>query len=321
MLLRTIVPILTISTTKFQITSAAGFTYAPNKDNIDWGAQGLGQCDGKYQSPIDLIPKQITPAPLADHVNVAKIMKTVKAQKWDFNVAQIKTGTHSLKFDFDPVLEIPNVIIKDNGSLEGLKCPQFHLHIGTSEHTLNGKDYFAEIHMVCHKDKFADLSEALLPNNEAHDNLLVFGNWVQIQGNGKNGALIPLSDHDKSVLPDIKKGYALASDPATTDFSMKNMKYPCSGNVEKYYRYWGSLTTPTCNEVVLWTMFSDPVTISKDDAVEMSKWVPKVINNSRPTKPLYGRFVHVYGEEEEKCGSVKAVGSILLSFLCLVLLQ
>lgn len=32
----------------------------------------------------------------------------------------------------------------------------------------------------------------------------------------------------------------------------------------KYYRYLGSLTTPNCNEAVVWTVFKDPIKVSQD---------------------------------------------------------
>ena len=33
-------------------------------------------------------------------------------------------------------------------------------------------------------------------------------------------------------------------------------------NVQSFYRYNGSLTTPNCDEVVTWSVFSNPVTMS-----------------------------------------------------------
>lgn len=32
----------------------------------------------------------------------------------------------------------------------------------------------------------------------------------------------------------------------------------------KYYRYLGSLTTPSCKEGVVWTIFKDPIKVSQD---------------------------------------------------------
>lgn len=35
-------------------------------------------------------------------------------------------------------------------------------------------------------------------------------------------------------------------------------------DMTKYYRYNGSLTTPGCDEAVVWTVFQQPIRISKD---------------------------------------------------------
>lgn len=35
-------------------------------------------------------------------------------------------------------------------------------------------------------------------------------------------------------------------------------------DMKEYYRYNGSLTTPTCDEVVVWTIFKGPVKVDAD---------------------------------------------------------
>ena len=62
----------------------------------------------------------------------------------------------------------------------------------------------------------------------------------------------------------------------------------------RFYRYNGSLTTPGCNEIVVWTVFKDPIPISKGQLARfrnLAKDHSGMIDNFRPTLPLNGRTV------------------------------
>ncbi|KAI7797219.1 carbonic anhydrase XVb [Triplophysa rosa] len=67
----------------------------------------------------------------------------------------------------------------------------------------------------------------------------------------------------------------------------------------KYYRYLGSLTTPNCNEGVVWTIFKDPIKVSQDliDLFSTTVYINKVsssplmTNTFRGIQPINGRIV------------------------------
>jgi carbonic anhydrase len=39
---------------------------------------------------------------------------------------------------------------------------------------------------------------------------------------------------------------------------------------KSFYRYSGSLTTPKCNQIVIWTVFDNPVAISEQQASRLA---------------------------------------------------
>ncbi|KAK7919671.1 hypothetical protein WMY93_010955 [Mugilogobius chulae] len=83
----------------------------------------------------------------------------------------------------------------------------------------------------------------------------------------------------------------------------------------QYYRYLGSLTTPVCYEIVVWTLFKEPVKISKDlidklsntlriGNTSSSEYMTNVYRNIQPDQPVthsstskmnfsYGLFVFI----------------------------
>lgn len=68
-------------------------------------------------------------------------------------------------------------------------------------------------------------------------------------------------------------------------------------STSKFYRYTGSLTTPGCNEIVVWTVFDSPIYISERQLARFRILISEdgdtLVNNYRPAQPLMGRTVHV----------------------------
>merc|ERR1712093_709889 len=72
---------------------------------------------------------------------------------------------------------------------------------------------------------------------------------------------------------------------------------PVPDTFDSYYRYQGGLTTPTCNEIVTWTVFSESTKISTAQADEIRGWAGNGVltGNNRYTKPMNGRSLTYYG--------------------------
>jgi carbonic anhydrase len=142
---------------------------------------------------------------------------------------------------------------------------QFHFH-APSEHTLDGKAYDAELHLV-HK-------------SEARSDLTVVG--VFLKAGKANAPLAAVFDHaPKDVSSEPR---AIAN--ATVDLN------PLLPAKAAYYTYPGSLTVPPCSENVTWYVLAQPVEISAD---QLQKLIEALgTRTARPVQPLNGRTVQAF---------------------------
>ena len=131
---------------------------------------------------------------------------------------------------------------------------QFHFH-GKSEHTVNGKRYDMVVHFVHQNPKTKQLAVVAIffeegANNPVLDNVL-----------GGIDREIRIDPHD--LFPK---------------------------DVNHYYHYVGSLTTPPCSENVQWFLLKQPDQASKD---QIDTFRTYYADNERPIQELYDRAVEL----------------------------
>jgi carbonic anhydrase len=147
---------------------------------------------------------------------------------------------------------------------------QFHFH-APSEHTLNGQQYDAEVHLV-------------------HQNIL-----------GQLAVIGVLLSESGTAAPSLFDNI-LATVPMTTQTtgSLEGMSLNAMALLpedQTYFTYAGSLTTPPCTEGVRWFVMQHPVSVS-DFVIQQLHAVTSQFpgyngfaNNNRPVVPTNGRTV------------------------------
>ncbi|KAE9548055.1 hypothetical protein FO519_008732 [Halicephalobus sp. NKZ332] len=220
---------------------------------------------GKQQSPIDLKLSKMKVYQLADCLKFVNYHKPLNGEL-------INNG-HSVQFVPDPRIDAPEIY---GGLLDqSYRFVQYHYHWAQndgegSEHTLGGLSYPAELHLV--HQGVDDPSK-----------LAVLGVFLQL---GKDDSALSA---DETVLGNIVD----YGQRAEIKGQVLDLKLP--ENKSSFCRYHGSLTTPPCTENVLWTVFTDPISITKEQLAALRSVQDshgKVHRrNYRPTQPLHGRQV------------------------------
>ncbi|NWI63803.1 CAH15 anhydrase, partial [Todus mexicanus] len=147
------------------------------------------------------------------------------------------------------------------GGLPGrYRALQLHFHWGSparngSEHTIDGLQLPMELHIVHMNVKYQTLAEA-----KGHPNgLAVLGFFFQVSET-------PNTNYNTIVTGLRNVSHAGDSVDLASTFRLSTL-LPRTGQLSGYYRYQGSLTTPDCSEVVIWTVFEEPVGIGREQVL------------------------------------------------------
>uniref|UniRef100_A0A3Q3KE74 Carbonic anhydrase n=1 Tax=Monopterus albus TaxID=43700 RepID=A0A3Q3KE74_MONAL len=211
---------------------------------------------------------------------------------------------------------LKNMVEVSGGHLQYVySTSQFHFHWGSasshsegSEHTVDSKRYPMEMHIV---SKRKDFTEA----THFPDALAVLGFFIE-------------------VIPSVTEAWTKLTNYLPAIQNIKKLSIDdLLGNVNRaaYYRYNGSLTTPLCNETVVWTVFKEPIKVDPNlvrathhckvedvstEVVFHSDLEMLMTNDNvfRPTQPLNGRTIYASTSTSSAAGPIILL--LLLACLC-----
>ncbi|XP_062968947.1 carbonic anhydrase 4 [Cynocephalus volans] len=210
----------------------------------NWGAD----CEKDRQSPINIA---ITKTKLDPNLGRFFFSGYDKKKTWT-----VENNGHSVK-----VLLEEEATISGGGLAAQYRATQLHLHWSNmldwgSEHTLDGERFAMEMHIVHQKE--ADETDT----ENSDDEVAVLAFMVEA-GSIVNDGFEPLVDA-LSHIPRPEMSTTM-KESSLLDLLPKEEK------LRHYFRYLGSLTTPNCDENVVWTVFQEPIQLHRDQILAFSE--------------------------------------------------
>ncbi|XP_076372867.1 carbonic anhydrase 2-like [Tachypleus tridentatus] len=165
------------------------------------------------------------------------------------------------------------VKVKGGGLRGNFQFDQLHFHWDStsmtqgSEHTINGRHYPVEMHLVAYNEKYPNFTVASL----YEDGIAVFAVFIKYIV----FFVTQLSDSRNYVvsLQPIVENFEKISIPGSAVKLISPIYFRdlLPGDFNRYFRYQGSLTTPPCSEVVTWTVFEETLPVSANEVREKLK--------------------------------------------------
>ena len=239
----------------------------------DWDDIQGADCDGKYQSPIDLIDvcddkDNLVTVNSSLKVKLHNYDKPIKAKdvlfKNNGHTAQVK-----IKGSDDVVDNMPSISGSAVGKNSKFQLQQIHFHWNRngshagSEHSLYGHKKAFEMHLVHFNTKYGDFEDA-----EDHPDgsvvISVLFDYFDCSELSNHKNCDENTPENKALASITKKLRDIndADEVASLDDDL-DLRGLLPSNTDTFYWYKGSLTTPPCSEHLTWIVFPDVQNISK----------------------------------------------------------
>ncbi|KAI0227231.1 Carbonic anhydrase 1 [Lamellibrachia satsuma] len=296
----------------FVIGQGQGYewSYKGKTGPSSWTAH-FPECGKKAQSPVDLITSDV----VKKHIELKDSFLVSS-----YNILQGKCimkndGLHGhVKMAGGEWKVRGGVLTQNSYILEG-----FHFHWGEnkktgSEHFVDGRQFPLEMHLI-HR-----LERKSATPKDAKD-LAIFG------------VLFEESEIDnlafKSVIDGLGRTKFKDEETQLDEFRLRHM-LPYDMNT--YYTYNGSLTTPPCTESVTWIVFKNPIKMSRDQlsAFRIRKALPEndsaahsssMSNNYRPLQPIGVRQIVSVSIAKMESNDPKEAGAAFTGSVVLVVVH
>uniref|UniRef100_A0A8C9AUB6 Carbonic anhydrase n=1 Tax=Prolemur simus TaxID=1328070 RepID=A0A8C9AUB6_PROSS len=285
--MRALVPLLSLFLLGTQAQHGAQWTYSEGAlDEAHWSLH-YPACGGQKQSPIDLQRRNVKYNPSLRPLNLTGY----GSQAGDFSM--INNG-HTVQ------ISLPSTMQMTTADGTRYIAQQMHFHwggasseISGSEHTVDGVRHVIEIHVVHYNSKYKSYDVA----QGAPDGLAVLAAFIELKDYAENTYYTSFISH----LANIRYP---GQNTTVTSLDIRDM---LPADLQHYYSYQGSLTTPPCSENVHWFVLADSVKLSKAQVLRLENSLldheNKTIQNGyRRTQPLNHRVVEanfVYPSNQE----------------------
>ncbi|KAF3321792.1 alpha carbonic anhydrase 1 [Carex littledalei] len=221
---------------------------------------------GNLTSAFEICGKGAQQSPINIQTNATSFNSSIESLKRDYIAANATLINNGHNIGLVYTSEAGSAVI--DGKKYALKQLRWHF---PSEHTIDGKSFAAEVHLLHESTDGKVAIVSILYNFGDADPFL-----YQI-----DAKLPQLSSESCSEQQEARISAGL--------IHSRSLKVTTS----KYYRYVGSLTTPPCTENIIWNILSEVRTMSVDQGKKLAASYGGV-PNARPIQSLNGRIVQVY---------------------------